>query len=335
MFKKFLPLLLSATALATAPSFDFGGQPDHIEIENRILLKINSKPVSVMDVVRKMDLLFYQQYPDLIAQPTMRFQFYAANWRTVLRSALDDQLILADAEEKHIEVSDGEVREELERMFGPDVVYNIDRLGLGYDEAWQLLHTELVVQRMMGMMVHAKAFTEVHPKELRARYEKYLQENPPEDKWVYQVISLRGADEGQVLGAAQQAHKLLARQTVPLDAIQNHVADAQVNVSVEYARSLTEISESHRAVLETLQAGSYSEPVAKRGVAYIFYLKQLEKGIAIPFAEAAIRLKQEVVQENVVRYDAEYRTKLRRHYGLTDAYLSSIIPDDMKPFSMK
>ena len=131
------------------------------------------KAISVMDVVRKMDLLFYRQYPDLASSAMARYQFYTSGWRSVLGAVIDDYLIVADAEEKEITVNDGEVREELEKMFGPDVVLNLDQLGMTLEEAFDLLKTELTVQRMTAIMVRSKAITDVHPLSVRKNIKNF------------------------------------------------------------------------------------------------------------------------------------------------------------------
>ncbi len=63
-----LSLLCSCSSLFGAVSnLDFSldnSYPQNIVINNRILLKVNGKSITVMDVVRKMDLLFYRQYPE-------------------------------------------------------------------------------------------------------------------------------------------------------------------------------------------------------------------------------------------------------------------------------
>ena len=163
MKSKFLLACLGivfSTVSASSPPVDFNSNfsfdqnyPENIIINNRILLKINGKAITVIDVVRKMDLLFYRQYENLASSAIARYQFYNTGWRTVLGMVIDDYLIMADAEEKQIKVNDGEVREELQRLFGPDVVLNVDKLGMTLEEAFELIKTELIVQRMTSMMV--------------------------------------------------------------------------------------------------------------------------------------------------------------------------------------
>lgn len=335
----FLLSTLFAVTPMMNPGVDFSMNPDvpdHVEINNRILLKIGGKPLSVMDVVRKMDLVFYQEYPQLISQPVARYQYYSANWRAMLRNVIDDHLIMLDAEEKKVEVSEGEIREELEKLFGPNVVFSIDKLGLSYEEAWELIRTELTVSRMTSMMVHSKTLADIHPIEVKKRYEKMLADNPPEDRWVYQVISFRAPEESRSLVVAEKAYNLLAQQRVSLDLVEGQIQEdgVQFSLSAEYERTPKEISNSHRSILEKLENGAFSQPMAKRGVAYIFYLKEYRKGEPVPFHEAATKIKQEIIGEKLRTYTQDYRGKLRKRYGMTDDYITQIIPETTQPFAL-
>ena len=100
-FSLLLSLVLPLTSFAVdmpldmAPPISQNGED--VEIENRILLKVNKKAISVLDIVRKMDLLFYRQYPELISQSSARLQFYMASWQKVLQMVIDEELMIADA----------------------------------------------------------------------------------------------------------------------------------------------------------------------------------------------------------------------------------------------
>ncbi|MFZ0566190.1 MAG: hypothetical protein WAM28_08410 [Chlamydiales bacterium] len=304
---------------------------DEIAINNRILIKIYGKPISVIDVVRKMDMLFYQQYPELIHSSMARYQYYSMNWRYILQTVMEDQLIMLDAEEKKVEVNDGEVREELERLFGPDVVFNLDKMGLTLPEAFVLVKTELTVQRMMAMMVRSKALAEVNPKEIRQVYEQYLKEHPPQDKWTYQTLTIRGNNHQTV---AEQAAQLLSDQQIPFTTAIAQL-QGEYSLSEEYCRTEEELSTSHKAILQTLAVGTHSLPITQGSASRIFILKAFEKGKAPPFKELEEKMKQQLTQEAMIRNNQLYRDKLRKHYDLTEKYLAQIIPDDLAPFTLR
>lgn len=325
----------SLSAISPKADFSFDKEPENLLMNNRVLLKINGKPISVMDVTRKMDLLFYKQYPELTSSAVARYQFYTSAWDTVLNLLIDDHLIMADAEEKKIEISDGEVREELEQLFGPNVVLNLDKLEMTLEEAFDLLKTDLLVQRMIGMMVRSKAQAELLPKDMRARYEKKIKETPLHDALVYQIVSIRGEGHQSV---AEAAHKLLHEQEIPIEQLTQSLEypkTVKVSLSEEYRRKNNELSLAHKAILQALQAGMASAPIVNNDTSRIFYLKKFEKAEHPSFKAMEDRVKGELINEIVQKHDQAYRKKLRDHYGVTTQYLRQAIPDNLKPFALK
>lgn len=337
-FKFLIPAMLSfAACYAAMPGNDVRFDqsiPENIVINNRILLKINGKPITVMDVVKKMDMLFYRQYPEMAESNTARFQFYSAAWRTILGSVVDEALIEADAKEKKIEITDGEVREELERLFGPDVVLNLDKAGMSLEEAFEILKTELIVQRMNMIMVRSKAMTEVPPMRVKERYEQMLRDQPPQNTWVYQVLSVRGEDHEKV---AQEAFRLISEQKVPFENVISQLQSetATLSLSEEYSREERSLALAHKAILQTLSAGACSSPITKDDVTRLFCLKSFETARPALFNDLADKLKSELVQEASARLNRTYREKLRDYYGLTEDYLNAMVPDDLEPFALR
>lgn len=331
LFASLATLYLQAAPPASPSLFE---QEQHLDINNRILLKINGKPISVMDVVRKMDLIFYRQYPELASSAVARYQFFSQGWDTVLAAVIDDHLIVADAEEKKIEVTEGEVREELEKLFGPDVVMNLDKLGMTLREAMDMLKMELIVQRMNSMMVRSKAMMEVYPKQVKARYEELMQQNPPQSQWIYKVLSIRGEEHQTV---ANEAYRLLNEQKLPFEEVAAALfsSTAQISLSDSYSREENAISLGHKAILQTLSVGGYSAPISSDSVSRIFCLQEYKSGERAPFNDLAEQIRIDLMQEIAAKYNDTYRQKLRTHYGMTDAYLSKMIPENFVPFALR
>jgi hypothetical protein len=348
-----LTLALNASAVFADDRPPFGEdfslssqESQEIIINNRILLKVRGKPVSLMDVVRKMDFLFTRQYPQLASSPIARYQFYNLNWRHMLDSVIDDQLMLADAEEKKVEVTDGDVRETMEDLFGPDVVLNLEKYGLSYDETWELIRTELIVSRMSQIMVKSKAQTEVGPKAVKTVYEKITNSTPLQKKWIYQTLTVESKDEEVGKNVAQKALELLEGQKVAFSELPNTLKegtpeDVAIRVSEEFDRKEKELSLAHRAILETIAVGTFSSPisqVAKKDGTHqfrIFYLKKCEEGKRVPLSELQEKVSQELLQKAVGRYSAAYTEKLRKHYGITKNYIETMVPKNFEPFSIR
>ncbi|MBA3815063.1 MAG: SurA N-terminal domain-containing protein, partial [Parachlamydiaceae bacterium] len=118
---------LCTPLLLKADPFLFNTEQElQIVVNNRILAKVNGKAISVMDLMKKMDLLFYRQFPQYISSAQARYQFYQANWKHLLEEIIDKELILADAQDAKIPISAGDVRQEMEVLFGPNIISNLD-----------------------------------------------------------------------------------------------------------------------------------------------------------------------------------------------------------------
>lgn len=174
----FLLCVLTAIAAETTTPIEMG-DGGAILVHNAILAKINDEPISVLDVKKRLDMVFYRSYPHLVGSTQARLQFYQTQWRAALIEMIDQQLMLADAEEKKVPLSDGEIREEMESRFGPNIMLTLDKMGLGYEETWKMVKNDLIVQRMSWWFIHAKAMSQVTPQDIRASFHLYLKKILP------------------------------------------------------------------------------------------------------------------------------------------------------------
>ena len=258
-----------------------------VQVQNVILTNVNGKTISVVDVMKKMNTLMYQMYPDYYESMPARFQYYMANWKHVLDEMVNTELILADFTAKEQKISDGEIREEMEQRYGPNVLLTLEDINLSYDEAWEMMKREMIVGKMTGYFVHAKAFQAVTPQQIRQAYRLYCETNPPVEEWHYQVISIRSDNNEKAKEIAKKAYDLLLSKQQPPAVIEENLKkleDQDKNISIhlskEYQMTSKNISSAHREVLETLNKESYSKPQEQtsrsdgKTVHRIFYLKK-------------------------------------------------------------
>lgn len=340
MRKAILPLLFAATvAIAQMPPVNFSDN-SKIAVQNSILAKVNGTTISMMDVKKKMDLLFHQSYPHLSHSSQARYQFYETSWRHVLMEMIDHQLILADAVEKEVKLTDGEIREEMENRFGPNIMLTLDKIGLTYEETWKMIKEELLVQRMSWWFIHSKAMAMVTPQDIRQAYRLYLKENPSYSEWKYRVIVIRGDNPEQ---AAEKAIAFLRESHTSPESAASALSsiDPAIQVSNEYVAKDTELSDAHRAVLSQLSPTQYSDPSIQisradnKKVARIFYLSENTEHPAPSFEHLSQNLRNQLVQEKVGRESVAYLQKLRNHYGFDSSHLKETVPDDLHPFSLQ
>jgi hypothetical protein len=323
-----------------ANPYDFSSQ-QKIAVQNAILAKVNGKTISMIDVKKKMDMIFHQSYPSLIDSNQARIQFYEASWRHVMRDMIDNELIISDALDKEIKLTDGEIREVLEDRFGPSVMQTLDKIGLTYEEAWKMIKDELIVQRMSWWFIQSKAVSSVTPQDIRQAYKSYLKKNPPYSEWKYKVISIRANEPNEQL--PKQVHQLLAQSNktpddLLLDLKAFEIPGISISVSNEFAAKTEDLSDLHKTSLESLTPGTYGKPSAhssrgdKKVVYRIFYLIDKSDFPAPSFETISQNLRNELVQKAIAQQSEGYLGKLRKHYGF-DA--DKAIPDDFHPFSLQ
>lgn len=354
----FLSLFPIASCMASAP-FTSLEEPQNLIVHNRILAKVNDKTISVVDVMKKMDVYLNRAYPHLTGSKLARYQFYSANWRETLDQMIDDELMLIDSEGKDLKITDGDVRENLQERFGPNVMANLDKLGLSYDEARKMIHTELVVQKMVWFRVNAKALLSVNPKDIKEFYKDYCLKNPPVERWKYQVLSIRARDTQSAEILASKAYERLMMDKTDLQTVASqlqeprsndrvsvmHVSheqneDVSISVSEEYEVTDKEISDAHKKALIFLKPGSYSKPISQLSrfdnstVYRIFYLKDHSKSKVPQFEKIEEKLENELIQQAIGRESGIYIQKLRERLGYDAKNMQESIPNDFQPFTL-
>lgn len=344
-----VPLAYGNILHAKSEPFMLGQEaPAHIFVNNRILTKVNGKAISVVDIMKKMDLLFYKQFPQYTSSVQARFQFYQMTWQQVLEDLIDKELVLADATEKKLPITGGDVRQEMESLFGPNIIVNLDKVGLTYDEAWKMVREDIIIRRMIYMRANLKAFKLVTPQLVRDAYEGYAKEHILPQQWLYTVVTIRDSDSKRGAEVAQAAYHLLSEEKKPLSDLANTIKEmpnsdpaTKVTVSEDYKHEEKELPPANKEILETLQANSFSQPIAQKSrtdkstVFRIFYLKEKTAGGAVPFNEVEDRLRQELMDKAVDDATVAYLDKLRKHYHIKENHLKEILSEDFQPFVLR
>jgi hypothetical protein len=319
-------------------------------VHNRILAKVNNKTISVLDVVKNMDVFLNRYYPQYANSNLAKYQYYSSQWKEVLLQMIDHELIQADAEKLELKISDAEIRETIIEKFGPNLMSSLDKLNLSYDEARKMIHSELVVQKMTWYRVHSKAMQNVNPQDIKLAYQDYCTKNPPKEQWEYQVLSIRAKNEtiGQAL--AQKAYELLKQAPSNLPQVAQELKNTTlseteeiptISVSEEYKTDEKTISDLHKQALARLGINSISEPMKQLSrydqnvVFRIFYLKNHFKTQVPSFHSMSDKLQDKLLQEAIDRESIQYIAKLRARYGFDAKSLDENIPSDFQPFSLK
>lgn len=326
----------------------FGEGEKKIFVNNRILAKVNDKPISVLDVMKKMDMLFYRQYPQYAGSADARYKFYSMYWKNALQECIDKELIIADAQETKMEVSQGDIRQEMEELFGPNIIANLDTSGLTYDDALQLIKDDMIMKRMMGGRVNAIAIRMVTPQAVQTAYDEYAKNAVKSDEWGYQVISIRGEDQAQSAEIAELAYSILTKDNITLDMLVEKVNEAKpmdektnIKVSEKFRHSAKDVSKEYGEILAALEVGQFSKPKSQKSradnstVFRIFYLTDIYSGNIKSFEEIENKLKDKLIEIMVEKETDKYLNKLRKHHNVNEELLKAMVPDDFEPFAMK
>ena len=345
-----LALLINYNAASAQPSM-LSDKSQNLVIQNRILTKVNNKTISVLDVVKKMDIFFTKQYPQYADNPAAKFQFYSSQWKDMLLQMVDQELIIADAEKLELKITDSEVRESLHDKFGPNVMDTLDSLGLSYDEAKTMIYSELVVQRMTWFKVHSKAYNAVNNRDIKSAYATYCEKNPIKDQWEYEVLSVKAQSEEIAKKIAEKAFELC--EEAPSDIAANSdqmkkkleaefpTQKFTVSLSDSMKTDTKNISKSHNDVLFKLATNAISAPIrqiskADQSAVYrIFHLKEHTQTALPTLRSMYDKLQAQLVQKAADIEYTKYVGKLRKRYGFDTKLLEETLPSDFQPFMLK
>lgn len=336
----FLPLVLLA-----APSDSlFMTDDSHLRIvvNNRVLANVNGKPITVIDVMKRMDLLFLKQFPDYVNSVSARHQFYQANWKRILSELIDKELIIADAKEIKMEVAPGDVRQEMEELFGPNIILNLDKIGLTLDEAQKIVAGDILIRRMIFVKVTSKAMGKVTPQVLRDYYPHYAEENAQPTVLTYRMLTIRDADPAWSETAAKQIYDALVTTKTPLEEVLKQYEEQKgaISLSPEYTHHEKEIAPQNKKVLLTLQAGDISLPQKQLSrddsvVWRLFLVSKRTEGSTPSYKDAEPKMKEELIDVAMAVEQKSYLDRLRRHFAVKESQLKDMVPEEFTPFTLK
>lgn len=341
-----LTFILGAALIAAAPQDTLPLPPEQVHeiiIHNRVLTRVNEKNITVLDVVKHMDVFLSRHFPHYLNSNTARYHFYKMHWRTSLQQIIDNELMTADAESKEIKVSDGDVREEIQARFGPNVMKTLDQLGLTPEEARKLVHQEMLVQRIQGFRVTSKVLQKISSQSIKDAYLQFLHENPTKNLWKYQFISIRSSDPTIV---EELSHHLASLQeksqgslSAAVDLLKEQLPPEKhslLSVSQEFETEDKSLSQTYREILSTLQKGEWSPPQLQTSrdgssVVRIFHLKERTHQKPPAFTALATNLRMQLLNQAADQEMQNYRAKLYRRFNFDDQSLD--IPPQFEPFT--
>lgn len=340
----------SLSALSKDDLLSHQAQEAKIIVNNRILAKINGKVITTHDIMKKMDMGFYRHFPEYTSSTIARYHYYQANWQYILDELIIKELILADAKESKIEVSNGDVRQEMEYLFGPTIIANLDKVGMSFDEAFKIVQGDLLLRHTVGGRVNAKVLRIVTPAKIRQAYEEFIRDpdHARVTNWVYQVITIRDRTPSKAAETADKAYRLLIEESVPVDRLIETMKEkkllgrkAKVTVSEDIQNNEKELSAAYQKILSSMDKGMYSQPSEHKSrsdnalIYRIFYVKDKIPGGMPTFQEMESTLKEKLFNDISEKETDEYIKKLKQHFHVKDSDLEAMVPSNYQPFILK
>lgn len=320
--------------------------PTQVKVDNRILAYVNGKAITVLDLTKKMDLVLKREYPQFADNPIAKFQFYEGSWRPVFEELVDRELVLADSQRMGMKVSNGEIRQEMLSTFGPDVMNTLDQIALPYSEAWEMVESDMLIRRMTYARAHMKAFTKVHPADIRAAYQAYLDSFDDSQRLSYRVVTIRAQDESKGREIANSVTRQLEGGTDLQNAVDLVIkqidADPAVSakLSEKFVQKSSEIAPDYLDSLAELATGTVSTPVAQKSrttgktVYRIFLLEDRDSDPAQPFEDLEQLFNNRLIEHSVAEETSKYMKELRGQFNMTDERLNELLPKGFSPFTL-
>jgi len=319
-----------------------------IVVNNRILAIVDNKPITVLDLMKRMDMLFFQQYPEYASSKIARYQFYLSAWKGVLKQVVNEELILSEVEEsKMMPITVGDIRQEMETRFGPNIIGNLDSIGLSVEDARKMIKDEIAIRRVM-MSFSSKGLKEATPTVLKNAYKEYIKEHQTPASWTYQVITIRNPESEKSAEAASVISSLLQEKQVPLSELvssfrQEHPQFASTTILISEDMSHTEeqLSPAYKEVLTSMTSDSFSQPFEHKGrkdqkINYrIFYVKEATPASVPPFEEVAATIREQIISNVMERESATYLDKIRRRHAIEEEEIVKAISSDFTPFALQ
>jgi hypothetical protein len=322
----------------------FGEEPSSrasIVVENRVLATVRDQVITVMDVMKKLDMIFYQQFPQYRKMPEARYEFYRANWRKVFEELVDRQLIISLAEEKQFTVTNGDIREELEEAFGPNVMMNLYEEKLSMHEVHDMMKADILLRRIIAFYIHSPVMSSITPEVLKEAYQKKVKEMEGRRGWVWRSVTIKSRGKDCPKEEADAVWRLLEKERQPLETVLSTRPEGiECTASQPFRSEQHEIAPALLNVLESLPLHSFSEPASATSrsdphQSWKCYIVDEHFEPEPPtFLELEPTIRQEMASPEITKRTISFFDDLRKQYYVKHIFSSEELLT-FEPFQLK
>lgn len=317
-----------------------------IVVNNRPLVKIHGKVITVLDVKKRMDLFLQENHPEALTSDILRYQYYVQNWRNTLQEAINTELMKMEAEEMEYKIPDADISQEMERRWGPNVLSTIDKYGFTLDEARTIAYDDHLAKIMSWYRVWARTNQLISPEAIKKAYEDHLASLQLSDELGYQILTVRGNVTKDTEAASKDVHNYLLAH--PESKFSDVITATEgtlppgvtLSISRTYESKTKDLSPEYASILQRLPVKAFSDPVQlvsriDGSTSFrIFQLMDLIKSEPPKFEDLADALKGRLFEEIGGKQREEYLLKLRKHFYCEDLVVSKLFPASYQPFSV-
>ena len=311
-----------------------------VVVDNRILACVRDQTITVVDVMKKLDMIFYQQYPQYRGIPEARYVFYAANWRKALDELVDRRLALLLADEKQFRLTNGDIREELEEIYGPNVLMSLYDEGISLQDAHEMMREDILFRRVVHYFVQLPIYAAITPNIIKEAYDKKLESFKQQKGWLWRSVTIKSKAGSCSKETAENIWKDLHSGAVQLkDLVAKPPEGLEISVSQQFKSLHHDVSPAVSSILNSLPLASYSQPLPAQknegSASWRIYIVDEQFAPKIPeFYEIETSLKHEIATPEISIKSDEFFQDLRKRYHakyvLSEEQLRSL-----QPFALK
>jgi len=333
MYRILFLLLTCVASVHAAPS-------KTIAIDNRVLATVRGQVITVMDVVKKLDMVFYQQFAQHSDSTDARFEFYRMNWRRIYSDLIERQLVLAWAEDKHFEVSNGDLRQELEEMFGPNVIMGLYNAGLSVSEVMEMLRADILMRRVMGFYVRMPVLAKITPEIIQKEYERRKSACQAHQLWDWSSLTIRAHERDCSEQEAKQVYELLGTYRDEQQVKEHLPEGMEVVFSQTFHSKESELAPTVHASLQTVALGHYSAPVEAvgRNTSHkswrCFRLEKKEDEGFASLEQVEDQIREELAMPQLQEKQCEFFADLQKQYQMVSGVSEEVLMA-FEPFALQ
>ncbi len=345
----FIPLLV---ALIFNTNLSANGRIHGIKTENRLLARVHTETISVLDLQKRLDLSIAESNPDILNNLENKYMYYLQNWAPMLNNMINNKLIAAEGKKLKIVISDCDVNEQLKERFGLSPLAILSKCNLNLEEAKAIIYEDLVVNGMSWHRVYSKTHQQLTPSIIKNTYAQYKQSLEENKEITYQYITIRANEPEEAnalseklksLMTINQIEKLtqlteLTQLTDLLKASTTLPENVSFTISEPVTTKKNDLSENRLKALSSLKKLSISDPISQDSEKYgktIRYYQLLDEttGTIPTFEELQTTIKNSLFENISNQEMTQYISRLKQEFFFDEKQLKELEKEKFIPFT--